>query len=264
MSTDVKTIQMQNHGGVWTLTINRPEALNALNSAVLNEMADSLRMIGEMTFEHARAMIITGAGEKAFVAGADIKEMLDLEREQAQAFAEKGQSVLAEISRLKIPVVAAVNGFALGGGFELALACDFIYASENAKFGLPEVTLGLIPGFGGTARLSRAAGQRRAQELTLSGEVFNAQDALNWGIVNKVVPQSELLTETRKKIDVIISRAPYALEFAKEAVEAHWNMPMEDALSREAQRFSQLFEFEDTREGMKAFTEKRKANFQGK
>src|SRR4051812_18323563 len=171
MAFEYQNIKFEHkENGIWRLTLNRPEALNALNSALLNEMADAFRHLAELSFEDVRALIITGSGEKSFVAGADIKEMLDMNEDQAVQFSKRGQSIFHEISLLKIPVIAAVNGFALGGGLELALACDFMIASENAKFGLPEVSLGLIPGFGGTVRLPRAVGMRKARELTFSGE----------------------------------------------------------------------------------------------
>lgn len=258
-----KSILFEHDGPIWTLTINRPKALNALSSEVLTEMSDALRQLSEMTYDHARALIITGAGEKAFVAGADIKELSDLNEEQAQHFARRGQSTFHELNLLKIPVIAAVNGFALGGGCELALSCDFIYASEKAKFGLPEVSLGLIPGFGGTVRMSRAIGMRRARELTFSGEMINADEAYRIGLANKVFPADQLLPEVRKKVDLIISRAPVAVAHAKKSMNLAWDMEVEEAQKMEAQQFSELFNTEDCKEGTKAFIEGRKAVFQG-
>lgn len=249
--------------GVWLMTLNRPEALNALNSALLNDMAEGVRYLSELSLEDAKALIVTGAGEKAFVAGADIKEMVSLNEDQAMQFAKRGQSIFHELSLLKIPVVAAVNGFALGGGLELALACDFIVASENAKFGLPEVSLGLIPGFGGTVRLTRAVGIRKARELTYSGEMINAQEALSLGLANHVVPQAELMTAVMKKVDLILTRSPLAVAEAKKSVNQAFDLETEAALQNEAQIFGRLFNSDDTREGMKAFTEKRKPNFKG-
>ncbi len=266
MSTfEFKTIQLEQcANAIWKLTINRPEALNALNSQVLNEMADALRQIGEMDYSDVKALIITGSGEKSFVAGADIKEMSDLNEEQAAAFAQRGQSIFHELSLLKVPVIAAVNGFALGGGCELALGCDFIYASENAKFGLPEVTLGLIPGFGGTVRLSRAVGQRRARELTYTGGMITAQEALTMGLVNKVVSAAELLSTAMKTAETIALRAPIAVSSAKTSINQAWDMDVEEAQKNEAKIFGELFTTEDVREGTKAFIEKRKAQFSGK
>ncbi len=248
---------------VWLLTINRPEALNALNTNLLNEMADAFRQISEMSFEDAKGLIITGAGEKAFVAGADIKEMTQMNEDQAVQFAKRGQSIFHEINLLNIPVIAAVNGFALGGGLELALACDFIVASENAKFGLPEVGLGLIPGFGGTVRLTRAVGIRKARELTLTGEIINAGQAVDLGLVSLVVPLPELMTTVTKKIELILTRSPLAVAAAKKSINQAIDLETEPALENEAQIFGALFNSEDTVEGMMAFIEKRKPVFTG-
>lgn len=263
MGTDFKTIKLKNEANVWTLTITRPESLNALNQDVLTEMAQALRLIAEMKFEDARALVITGEGLKAFVAGADIKEMQNLNSDQAKNFGIKGHSVFHEIELLKIPVIAAVNGFALGGGLELALACDFIYASENAKLGLPEVSLGLIPGFGGTVRLSRAVGLRKAREMIFSGEMLTAQEAFEWGLVNKVIPQAELLPSVYKKIEMMISKGPLALESSKKAILNNWDLDIEAASTFEAEQFSELFNSDDSKEGMMAFVQKRKAEFTG-
>lgn len=263
-SFSYKTILLEQvQDGVWLLKINRPEALNALNSEVLNEMGEALRQVGEMPYEAARALIITGTGEKAFVAGADIKEMRDLNEDQSLQFAIRGQSIFHELSLLKIPVIAAVNGFALGGGCELALGCDFIYASENAKFGLPEVSLGLIPGFGGTVRLARAVGLRKAKELTFTGQMITAAEALTMGLVNKVLPQAELMPAVLKTVEAIKSKAPIAVASSKKSIYQAWDMDVEAAQKNEAEIFSELFNTEDMKEGLTAFTEKRKANFQG-
>ncbi len=253
----------QKPNGVWLLTINRPESLNALNSTVLNEMGEALRQIGEMPYEDARALIITGAGEKAFVAGADIKEISALDEEKAMAFAQRGQSIFYELTLLKIPVIAAVNGFALGGGCELALGCDFIYASENAKFGLPEVSLGLIPGFGGTVRLARAVGQRRARELTYTGGMITAAEAQAMGLVNKVFPAGELMAGVMKTVEAILSKAPIAVGYAKRSINQGWDLDIEAAQKNEANIFADLFNTEDVKEGTSAFIEKRKAQFKG-
>ncbi len=265
MSQTYQTIKLEgSDNGVWTLTINRPEALNSLNLLVLNEMGEALRQISEMDFEHVKALIITGSGEKAFVAGADIKEMKHMNEDQAMQFAKRGQSIFHELSLLRIPVVAAVNGFALGGGCELALGCDFIIASENAKFGLPEVSLGLIPGFGGTVKLTRAVGIRRAREWTMTGEVVSAADALNFGLVSAVVPLAELIPTVMKKINLILSRSPLAVAQAKKSINEAFDLETEKALSNEAEIFAALFISEDTAEGTTAFIEKRKPVFTGK
>lgn len=263
-SFDYSSIHLNgNADGVWILTINRPEALNALNSNVLNEMADALRQIGEMDYVDARALVITGSGEKAFVAGADIKEISSLDTESGNLFALRGQSIFHELTLLKIPVIAAVNGFALGGGCELALACDFIYASENAKFGLPEVSLGLIPGFGGTVHLSRAVGLRKAREMTFTGQVVTAAEALTMGLVNKVVPLADLMPTVLKMIGTILTKAPIAVGVAKTSINQAWDLNVDDAQKNEALIFAELFNSTDVKEGTKAFIEKRKAEFKG-
>lgn len=249
--------------GIWTLTISRPEALNALNFQVLNEMGEALRQISEMSFDDVKALIITGSGEKAFVAGADIKELKDLTEVQALQFAKRGQSIFHELSLLKIPVIAAVNGFALGGGCELALGCDFIIASENAKFGLPEVSLGLIPGFGGTVELTRAVGLRRAREWTMTAEIITAENALKYGLVNEVVPASELIPTVMKKLNMILSRSPLAVSQAKKSINEAFDLETEKALANEAEIFAALFLSDDTHEGTQAFIEKRKPVFTG-
>ncbi len=259
-----QTLKVENKTpGVWVLQISRPEAMNALNSLVLNEMAEFLRTIGELDFEHARALIITGEGEKAFVAGADIGEISILDEEMAKNFADRGQSIFHEISHMKIPVIAAVNGFALGGGLELALACDFIIASENSKMGLPEVTLGLIPGFGGTVQLARAVGLRKARELIYTGEMISATEAEKWGLVNQVVPASELMATCQALVSKILQRAPMAVAHAKKSINQAWDLDIDEAHRNEARHFADLFRGNDVREGTKAFLEKRKPQFKG-
>ncbi len=264
MFSNYQTIKLEGKdNGVWTLTIHRPESLNALNLQTLSEMAEALRQISEMGFEHVKALIITGAGEKAFVAGADIAEIKNMNSDQAMQFAKRGQSIFHELSLLKIPVIAAVNGFALGGGCELALGCDFIIASDNAKFGLPEVSLGLIPGFGGTVKLARAVGIRRARELTMTGELISAETAMRYGLVNEVVPAAELMTAVMKKITMILSRSPLAVSKAKKSINEAYDLETENALANEADIFADLFTSADTREGTSAFLEKRKPVFKG-
>lgn len=264
IASSYKTILLENKSpGVWVLTINRPEALNALNSTVLEEMGEALRQMGELPFDEARALIITGSGEKAFVAGADIKEINALDEDKAHAFAQRGQSIFHELTLLKIPVIAAVNGFALGGGCELALGCDFIYASENAKFGLPEVSLGLIPGFGGTVRLARAVGQRRARELTYTGNMISAPEAHTMGLVNKVFPAAELMSAVLKTVETILAKAPIAVGASKRSINQAWDLDVEAAQRNEAGIFAELFNSEDVKEGTSAFIEKRKAQFKG-
>jgi enoyl-CoA hydratase len=264
MNNEYQTIKLDAlEKGVWVLTLNRPQAMNALNSMMLNEVGDAVRQLSEMDYDHARALIITGAGEKAFVAGADIKEMTDLKPEEAEAFSRKGQSVFHEFNLLKIPVIAAVNGFCLGGGFELALACDFIIASENAKFGLPEVSLGLIPGFGGTVRLSNAVGIRKARELTFTGELINTAEAQKYGLLSNVVSLAELIPTAMKKIEMILSKSAVAVNLAKKSINTARDMDTEKALFNEAEIFGSVFETADSKEGMTAFLEKRKPAFTG-
>lgn len=264
MAFEFNTLKIeQKDKGVWILTINRPESLNALNSQVLTDLGDFVRQLGEMDFDSVRCLIVTGQGEKAFVAGADIKEMADMSAQQSQAFAERGQSVFHELNLLKIPVIAAVNGFALGGGFELALACDFIVCSDNAKFGLPEVSLGLIPGFGGTQRLASAVGLRKARELIYTGDMVSASDAKTLGIVSEVVLQPELMNAVMKKVNTILTRGPVAIFESKKSINVGYDQPIEQGLKTEAEHFSHLFNTEDTREGLNAFLQKRKPVFKG-
>lgn len=258
-----QTLKLENHGKVWVMTINRPEALNALNSKVIEEMASVIELLAKKDFSECAALILTGHGEKSFVAGGDIKEMSTLTATQALKFAETGHQLLNGFENLKIPVIAAVNGFALGGGCELALACDFIYASDNAKFALPEVTLGLMPGFGGTVRLSRVIGQNRAKELTYTGEMITAAEAYRLGLVNKVLPLAELLPAAMKAAQTISLRAPVAIAHAKKSILQAFDADMKQALAIEGKEFSGLFETGDMREGTKAFMEKRKPQFGG-
>ncbi len=263
MAFEYKDLIIENRGAVWTLKINRPSALNALNSNVLNEMGDFLRQIGEISFEHAKALIVTGGGEKSFVAGADIKEISELTEEQAFQFSQRGQMLFHELSLLRIPVIAAVNGFALGGGLELALSCDFICASDNAKFGLPEVTLGLLPGFGGTVRLLQAVGLRKARQLTYTGEMIDANEAYRLGLVNQISTQQNLLNDVNALADKILSRAPVAVNYAKKSINFAWDHAVEPSQKEEAKLFAELFQTQDVREGTQAFLEKRKPQFQG-
>lgn len=258
-----QTLKLENEGAIWTLTLNRPEALNALNSTVLEEMNKALEEISEKSFNSAKVLILTGTGEKAFVAGADIKEINSLGVDSAERFSERGQAVFRRLENLQIPVIAAVNGFALGGGLELALACDFIYASENAKFGLPEVTLGLIPGFGGTVRLSRAIGLPKAKEWIFTGGMVTAAEAHQMGLVNKVLPLAELMPAVKKTAEAISSRGPVAVGAAKRTVMEAYDHDIDSALGVEAAQFAALFRTEDMKEGTGAFIEKRKAQFKG-
>ncbi|MFZ3209002.1 MAG: enoyl-CoA hydratase-related protein [Geobacteraceae bacterium] len=259
---EFKNLLIETTGGVATLTVNRPESLNALNSEVLKELECALH--GLENDAAVKVTVLTGAGEKAFIAGADIKEMAALTSFEAHEFALRGQRVMLLIENMRKPVIAAVNGFALGGGLELALACDFIYASENAKFGLPEVTLGVMPGFGGTQNLARLIGRNKANELIFSGKMISAQKAREWGIVNEVCAQADLLAKTLETAAAIAKVGLIGVAYAKDAVSNGLDMTKEDGFRYEASMFGILFSTEDQKEGMKAFTEKRKAEFKGR
>ncbi len=255
-----ETIEYKQEGHVGLLTIQRPQALNALNAQVLIELIAFAKEIGN---KEIRALIITGSGEKAFVAGADIKAMAEMTSKEAKNFAESGQKAFSSIESLPFAVIAAVNGFALGGGCELALACDIIIASEKAKFGLPEVTLGLLPSFGGTQRLPRTVGLFKAREMVFSGELYSAQDCLNMGLVNKVTTPEQLLPEAQKLAQTIASRAPLAVAKAKQSMNTGFELHMNEGLQQEAQLFSELFNTQDQKEGIGAFIEKRQPDFKG-
>lgn len=244
------------------LKINRPDSLNALNSEVIASLGDALRDLEQDPI--VKVIVITGAGEKAFVAGGDIKEMADMAPLAARAFARNGQRVIEYVEKMNKPVIAAVNSYALGGGLELALACDFIYASEKAKLGLPEVTLGVIPGFGGTQNLARLIGPNKARELIFSGRLLSAQQAREWGIVNEVYPAEELTAKVMEIAQLIASNGMIAVASAKDAIVNGLNMPKEDGLRYESSLFATLFATEDQKEGMQAFISKRKAEFKGR
>ncbi|MCM2358771.1 MAG: enoyl-CoA hydratase-related protein [Geobacteraceae bacterium] len=248
--------------GVATLTVNRPQALNALNSELLTELECAL--YGLEQDSAVKAVVITGAGEKAFVAGADIREMAAMTSFEGHRFALKGQRVMLFMEKMRTPVIAAVNGFALGGGLELALGCDFIYASAGARLGFPEVTLGIMPGFGGTQNLSRLIGKSRANEMIFTGRLVTAEKALAWGIVNEVCAPEELLGKARESAGTIARVGLLGVGYAKDAIANGLNMTKEDGFRYEASLFGVLFATEDQREGMAAFVEKRKAEFQGK
>ena len=253
------SILVETHGKTGLITINRPQALNALNHALMSELMDALD-----AFDHAEAigaMVITGS-EKAFAAGADIKEMAD--KSALQMSREDHIAVFGRIRAIRKPVIAAVSGWALGGGFELALSCDMIVASDTAKFGLPEITLGVIPGAAGTQRLVRAVGKAFAMEMILNDRKINAQEALHFGLVNRVVPAGEYLNEALKLAEEIAARAPLAIRAAKRAINHSYESFLKDGLDEEKQIFYNLFNSEDQKEGMSAFAEKRKPQWKGK
>ncbi len=258
---EMKNLLIENQAGVALLTVNRPQALNALNSVLLDELRTAFEQLQQD--KGVKVVIVTGSGEKAFVAGADIAEMADIDAMQALAFARKGQDLIKSIGQLNKPVIAAVNGFALGGGFELALACDFIYASEKARFGLPEVTLGIMPGFGGTQKLARIIGRNRANELVFTGKMLNAVEAENWGIVNAVLPAGELLDRAMETAGKISGNGACGVAHAKDAIRSGLDMAEVDGLRYESSLFAALFASADQKEGMQAFLQKRKADFTG-
>lgn len=252
---------VERDGAVATVTINRPAVLNALNAATLGELDGAMRALRED--RGIRAIVLTGAGNRAFAAGADIAELASLEPARAEAFAASGQRVLGRLERLGVPVVAAVNGFALGGGCELAMACALRVASENARFGQPEVRLGLIPGFAGTQRLPRLVGTGRALELILRGGTIDAAEAWRIGLVNRVVPAAALMDEARSMAREIATAAPRAIEFALDAVYRGLDVPFAQGSAIEASLFGSVFDTADVGEGTRAFLEKRKPVFRG-
>jgi enoyl-CoA hydratase len=248
-------------GPVATVTVNRPKTLNALNVATVHEMYDCLHTLGKN--RDVRAVIITGAGEKSFVSGADIQEIRDLDLIAGKEFTERGNRLYLLIEKFRAPVIAAVNGYALGGGCELAMACHLRIASENAKFGQPEINLGIIPGYGGTQRLPRLIGRGRALDLMLTGRMITAQDALAWGLVQSVVPQMELLPTAKKLAVDLATKAPEATSAILAAVGEGLQLGMEQGLSVEEHLFAYCCGTEDKDEGCQAFLEKRKPEFKG-
>ena len=256
-----ETIKVERKENIEIVTVNRPKAMNALNSQVLDELRQAFHEIAMS--EEVRAVILTGEG-KAFVAGADIAEMSKLNAVEARAFAKKGHGVMNFIENIEKPVIAAVNGFALGGGCELAMACDIRIASEKAKFGQPEVGLGLIPGFGGTQRLSRLVGKGMAKYLIYTAEVIGAEEAGRIGLVEKVVEPDELMPTCEAIAKTIMSKAPIAVGVAKHAINNGFDMDMKSASELEVSEFGISFSSEDLKEGTSAFLEKRAPEFKNK
>lgn len=249
----------KNKEGVALLVINRPKSLNALNKDLLSELSDTFLALEQDA--EVKVVVLTGSGEKAFVAGADISEMVQMTPAAAGEFSRKGQEIVLFIERMKKPVIAAVNGFALGGGLELAMACDFIYASEKASMGLPEVTLGVIPGFGGTQNLARAIGSKRASEMIFTGKLVSAQKLLEWGLVNEVFAADELLTKVKETAALIANVGLLGVAAAKDALVNGLGMSKVDGFRYESIFFRGLFATQDLQEGMNAFLEKRKPAF---
>jgi len=246
---------------VATIFFNRPKALNALNNALFDELDIALDQIKDTT--DIKVLILTGSGDKAFVAGADIAELVKMNPLEGKFFSRKGQKVFSKVEDLPIPVIAAVNGFALGGGLEAALGCDFIYASDKALFGLPEINLGLIPGFGGTQRLARRIGSNRAKELIFTGKNINAQTAMEYGIVNKICVPDTLMEDVLKTANLIASKGKVALRSAKEVIQNGLNVDLESGCRIENDVFGLNMASEDAKEGTHAFLEKRKPVFKG-
>ncbi|TKJ28232.1 enoyl-CoA hydratase [bacterium (candidate division B38) B3_B38] len=244
------------------VTINRPQVLNALNIETVEELSKVFSAIEED--EKVASVILTGAGEKAFVAGADIGELVKLDALGGRDFSLNGQRVFNQIENLSKPVIAAVNGFALGGGCELALACTLRVAAETARFGQPEINLGIIPGYGGTQRLARLVGKGRALEMVLTGNMVSAEEAYRIGLVNKVAPLSELLNEAKKLAEVIMSKGPIAVRLAMVAINQGLQMSLQQGLQMEASLFGLTCATEDMKEGTSAFLEKRKPAFKGR
>ena len=246
--------------GIFIITINRPEKLNALNALVLSELEKALHEIYDNNA--IQSAIITGAGTKAFVAGADIAEFSGLTKTEAMDLSKRGQDIFFRIENSKKPIAAAINGFALGGGCELAMACHFRIASENAKFGQPEINLGLLPGYGGTQRLTQLIGKGRALELMISGIMVNATTALQYGLVNYVVPEAELMNKTISILSVINTKAPIAISACIQSVNAFYGN--NNGYKAENAAFGECFDTEDRKEGTSAFLEKRTPSFKGK
>jgi enoyl-CoA hydratase len=257
-----ETIRLEFEEALAILTIDRPKALNAFNTKALQEVELALRFLSHNS--QLRALIVTGAGEKAFVAGADIAEMVNFTPNEAREFAGVGHRVFHLMESLSIPTIAAVNGFALGGGCELALCCDLIYASEKARFGLPEVSLGVIPGFGGTQRLTRLVGRVRAKEMIFTGDIIDAAKARDIGMVLEVIAPDKLMDHCRTVAQKMMKKGPLAIAQAKRIIEFGADGDLRSANELERQGFSMLFGSDDQREGMRAFLEKRQASFRGR
>lgn len=256
-----QTLLTSLENGIFTITINRPDKLNALNKDVINDLGNAM----DEVYNNAeiKSVIITGAGPKSFVAGADISEFTSLSANEGAELAKRGQQlVFDKIENSPKPVIAAVNGFALGGGCELALSCHFIIASENAKFGQPEVNLGLIPGYGGTQRLTQILGRNRAMQLLMTGDMFPAKDAAQYGMVNEVVEQDKLIDRCKEILQIIHSKAPLAIAKVIECVNRFDHT--QEGYDFEIKKFGECFATEDKNEGTAAFLEKRKADFKGK
>lgn len=260
--TTYNNVLYQTDNGIGMITLNRPKALNALNSELLTELNGLLDEIAQD--DSVKVVIITGSGDKAFVAGADIAEMQNISPLEGRAFGKFGQAIFNKLENIPQPVIAAVNGFALGGGCELAMACDIRIASDKAKFGQPEVGLGIVPGFGGTQRLPRLIGKGRAKELLYTADMINAEEAYRIGLVNRIVAADELLSTAKELAEKIMARAQAAVQLCKAAVNTGMDTDLESGIAYEAEVFGLCFASADQKEGMSAFIGKRKPNFSNK
>jgi enoyl-CoA hydratase len=258
---EYKNIIFQIEEQIATITFNRPKVLNALNEASLKEFSHAIDKVAED--EGIRVLILTGAGDKSFVAGADITEFLKFNALKAKIFSEMGHGIVSKLQELSIPVIGAVNGFALGGGCEVVIACDFIYASENAMFGLPEINLGIIPGFGGTQRLPRLVGKNRAKEMIFTGKMISAAEAQAMGLVNKVCVQDQLMDEVLNVAKIIVSKGKISLRAAKQAINTGMDVDLKTGCRVEIDAFAICLASPDAKEGTQAFLEKRAPDFKG-
>ena len=257
-----ETILLSIERGVATITLNRPQRLNALNGQMFRELGEAVDAVAGDTA--ARVLVITGSGDRAFAAGADIREFADMNPMAALEFSRSGQRLFEKLETMPKPTIAAVNGFALGGGCELMMACDIAYAADTAKVGQPEITLGLIPGAGGTQRLTRLVGKQKAKELAMTGDIIPADEAQRIGLVCRVVPAGELMVEVQRLCDKILSKGAIALRMVKEAIESGAQTDLGTGQEIEAKCWSLCFTTEDHVEGVKAFLEKRTPNFKGR
>lgn len=253
-----ETLELEIKNQTAYLTISRPKALNALNLEVLKELEMAFKSLDKKS---VRVVILQGAGDKAFVAGADIKEMLNLNPQEAKDFSTTGQKVFSLMEELPFPIIGIIQGFALGGGLELALSCDILVMGEKAKVGLPEVSLGLLPAFGGTQRLSRSVGLYKAKEMIFTGNFYGAEQALDMGLANALVPQDKLLETAEAFAKDIKTRGPTAISRSKKLIHKSRDLNMDEGLNLEAKEFASLFGQQESKEGMSAFIEKRKPNF---
>lgn len=256
-----ENIIFETEGNIAVLKFNRPKALNAINPAVLDEVSDVLDKVEQDGA--IKVLVLTGEGEKAFVAGADIAYMAELSPLEGHKFSRTGQEILFRLENLPLPVIACVNGFALGGGTEIAMACDFIYASETAKFGQPEINLGILPGFGGTQRLARLVGKSMAKELCMNGAIIPAQEAKQIGLANKVFPADKLWEETMRTAGVLASKGKVSMRAVKQCVDRGFDVDLRSGCYMEADAFGICLASPDAKEGMNAFLQKRKPEFKG-